>query len=640
MMTPGAERTINRCRRLFAGSEAEHWADVVALTLLLEESLASALLARFGITADWISRGALGNKTAVLAAREMMASESSSSATDDVAEQSVVVTDQVPMNGDSDPKAGVWVCTDDPFEFTLMMDRARDIARRSLNDSVISSGSLLLALLERADHIRDTFSGVGATLDVVRQELSPESDTSDLRILMDEPVRFASETSESVQSGAETPTASEDHQFTGTQSDDLRINAPRSPNRTEEDCGDQILHSTSVQTAAWRVIDANLNRAREGLRVLEDAARFVLNVVSVSSSLKAVRHEMAKAESHLTEAIRREEPGGLSFRSLSNDANCDASPWRSHLKRLQHRDTDGDVGTSISTDTEFIRHSAADLITANSRRVQESLRCLEEYGKLVSVNFAAAMKGLRYRSYTIEKQLLLTLTESSSAPGEELRQRLRQATVYVLVTEAQCRLPWKRVVLETLAGGADILQLREKWLPDRELLARACWIRDACQDSGALFIMNDRPDLAQLSQAHGVHVGQDELSVDSSREILSYSSVVGVSTHNPVQARQAVQEGADYIGVGPVFRSVTKEFTEFPGLDFVRATADAVSVPWFAIGGVTMDRMDELILAGARRVAVTAAVIGSESPGDAVKQLKSKLHVARSDIQRSGAHDK
>jgi thiamine-phosphate pyrophosphorylase len=138
--------------------------------------------------------------------------------------------------------------------------------------------------------------------------------------------------------------------------------------------------------------------------------------------------------------------------------------------------------------------------------------------------------------------------------------------------------------------------------------------------------MNDRPDLARLADADGVHVGQDELSVQDARRIVGPRALVGVSTHSIEQARQAVLDGASYIGVGPTFPSQTKSFQEIPGLEFVRQVHAEIHLPAFVIGGVTRDRIDSVAAAGARRVAVSAAVCNAEDPREAAAALRERLN--------------
>ncbi len=137
--------------------------------------------------------------------------------------------------------------------------------------------------------------------------------------------------------------------------------------------------------------------------------------------------------------------------------------------------------------------------------------------------------------------------------------------------------------------------------------------------------MNDRPDLAVLSAADGVHVGQDELSVKDARAIVGPHALIGVSTHNIEQARRAVLDGADYIGVGPTFPSDTKKFESFAGLDFVRAVVAEIALPAFAIGGITLDNVSQVISAGLSRIALSGAIVNAPNPTTASRDFLAKL---------------
>src|SRR5205807_346035 len=159
---------------------------------------------------------------------------------------------------------------------------------------------------------------------------------------------------------------------------------------------------------------------------------------------------------------------------------------------------------------------------------------------------------------------------------------------------------------EAADGGTQVVQLREKRLDDRELLERARDVRRWTRKVGVLFIVNDRPDIARLAEADGVHLGQDDLRIREARRILGPDALIGVSTHNLEQVRRAVLEGASYIGVGPAFASSTKAFEELAGLEFVRAATAETSLPAFVLGGVTTTNVAEVVAAGGRRVAVSA----------------------------------
>lgn len=337
------------------------------------------------------------------------------------------------------------------------------------------------------------------------------------------------------------------------------------------------------QMSTARILDASANRAREALRVIEDYCRLALNDAFLSGELKRLRHDLAQALADL-------EPNLL----------------------LQARDTLGDVGTTLSTEQEQQRHSLTAVVQANLKRLQEALRSLEEYGKLHGPRLGRVLEQLRYRAYTLERAILV---------GSSARQRLAEARLYVLVTGSLCTglLDW--TIKEAAAGGAAVIQLREKGLPDRALLELARRVRRWTREAGVLFIMNDRPDLACLAEADGVHVGQQELSVPELRRIVGPDALIGVSTHDIAQVRQAVLDGASYIGVGPTFPSETKTFEELAGLDFVRQVAAETSLPAFVIGGVNQTTIAAAIGAGARRVAVSQAICQAEEPRQAAAEL-------------------
>lgn len=341
------------------------------------------------------------------------------------------------------------------------------------------------------------------------------------------------------------------------------------------------------RTEVFRIIDAAANRTREGLRVIEDFVRFALNDSHFCRRLKEHRHELC---------------------SLLAQLPAD--------ELLASRDTLCDVGTTIGTESEYHRKSPIDVVRAAFKRVQEALRTVEEYGKVIDPNLAARFEQLRYQLYTTEKAVL----RSSSA-----RNQLRDSRLYLLVTADRCRLDFETVVKQALHAGVGVIQLREKILADRELIRRARQLRQWTREAGALLIINDRPDLAVLSEADGVHVGQTELSVADARSIVGSDRLVGVSTHSIEQARQAELDGADYLGVGPTFPGQTKSFTQFPGLNFVSQAAREISLPWFAIGGIDNQNVAQVAASGATRIAVSGAVCESPCPAEAIDHLISSL---------------
>ncbi|WP_406699481.1 thiamine phosphate synthase [Singulisphaera sp. Ch08] len=336
-----------------------------------------------------------------------------------------------------------------------------------------------------------------------------------------------------------------------------------------------------------RILDASANRAREGLRVVEDYVRFALDDASLTRRIKDVRHRLAAAVQ------------GLDLDTL-----------------IGARDTRGDVGTHIMTASEQARENPRAVLTANFKRAAEALRTLEEYTKLVDVWLSGRFEVLRYDVYTLEK---LTLTAAGS------KRALGEARLMVLVGGLPTLGDLTWVVGEALAGGADLIQLREKNLPDREWLQRAREVRILTAQARARFLVNDRPDLARLAGADGVHLGQDDVTLRDARRIVGPLSLIGVSTHDRSQLEQAILAGAGYLGVGPVFTSDTKDFSDLAGLAFVRHAAETTTLPWYAIGGINEENIDQVLEAGARRVAVSSAVIRAPSPRRAAAALRARL---------------
>ncbi len=179
------------------------------------------------------------------------------------------------------------------------------------------------------------------------------------------------------------------------------------------------------------------------------------------------------------------------------------------------------------------------------------------------------------------------------------------------------------VVAAALRGGVDVVQLRMKDAPDDEVVAAGRELRRLCDAHGALLIVNDRPDLAVACGAEGVHVGQDDMPVAEARRVVGPERIVGLSTHAPAEI--AAAEGADYIGVGPVFETPTKPGRPPVGLELVREAARSARVPWFAIGGIDATSVDEVVAAGATRIAVLRAIVDAPDPEAAATELSRRL---------------
>ena len=176
-----------------------------------------------------------------------------------------------------------------------------------------------------------------------------------------------------------------------------------------------------------------------------------------------------------------------------------------------------------------------------------------------------------------------------------------------------------------LAGGVDVVQLRLKDASDAEVVGAARAFRDACDRHGAVFVLNDRPDLVAACGADGVHVGQEDLPPGEAREVVGSGRILGLSTHSEQQLAAALDAPVDYVAVGPVFETPTKPGRPAVGLDLVRAAAAMARLPWFAIGGIDLANAAEVVAAGAERLAVVRAIRDADDPEAAARALRAVL---------------
>jgi thiamine-phosphate pyrophosphorylase len=341
-----------------------------------------------------------------------------------------------------------------------------------------------------------------------------------------------------------------------------------------------------------RIMDANLNRASEALRTVEEYARLILESPGLSARTKKLRHDLAQA-------------GGAWLESLS-------PADRPQLCR----DIIGDVGTQVKEVDEASRPDVRTVVVAALRRAGEALRVLSEYSKITNPAAAAKFEKIRYRVYALESPLL---------SNWGLRRRLASARLYVLVTGRLCSADPLTAVREAIDGGADIVQLREKEMEDGEFHRLAMSMNEICRERDAIFIVNDRPHIACLAGASGLHLGQGDLPVHLSRRLLGQEKIVGVSTSAPELAEKALLDGADYLGVGPVHETATKPHRRAAGLEYVAWAAQWGKLPFFAIGAVNRDTIGPVLAAGARAAAICTAIIGARDIAAEAAYFKSRL---------------
>lgn len=270
-----------------------------------------------------------------------------------------------------------------------------------------------------------------------------------------------------------------------------------------------------MSSSEIRIIDANLNRASEGLRVLEDIARLVLNDSVSSQKLKDMRHAIVTADMSL------------------------------NRKLLQSRDSEADVGRDIMAEGQGKQKDLPSVVVANSRRVQESLRTLEEMAKLPDVPRrleSEKFKHARFALYTIEKELLFKLTRKDRI------ERLKGLHV-ILDTGLLKNEEFLKLAGQAIKGGAVTIQLHDKVNPKNSLLAIAGGLKGLCDKNDILFIMHSHIDIALLVEADGIHLEPGDLPVTAVRKLLPADKIIGCAVTNEQQAIAAHEEGADYLSV-------------------------------------------------------------------------------------------
>ena len=340
---------------------------------------------------------------------------------------------------------------------------------------------------------------------------------------------------------------------------------------------------SSLDPRVARLIDANLDRAREGLRVVEDWCRFGLERDDLVISLKDWRQRLGKLH-------------------------------REHYK--QARSTATDPAAGLDHPAQLDRHSPRQVVEANCGRVQEALRVLEEYGRSVDAPLAAEAAAIRYGLYDLEVTCL------KATGGNSRRNRLQDCQLCLIT--APCPDLMDRVTA-ALRSGVAMVQHRCKSGSDRSRLAEAKALAALCQDHGALLIINDRIDLALAVDADGVHLGQDDLPTEVARGLIGPDRLLGRSTHDLNQVAEANREDCDYLGLGPVNTTAVKPERPAIGAELVGQALAITQKPVFAIGGITQGNLSQLTAVGCRRVAVIGAIMGSNTPAESSQSLLNSL---------------
>lgn len=320
-----------------------------------------------------------------------------------------------------------------------------------------------------------------------------------------------------------------------------------------------------------RVLDANINRAAEGMRVLEDIARFMLENQKLCEQIKNCRHN-----------LREQAPSVFSRNTL-----CD-------------------VGTHLSTNQENTRESVCDIALAASNRCAEALRVVEEFLKLD--NTPNLIESIRYKMYDLSAEVIRSL-------GSTKKQQWKLCFV---LTEGNCILPWEKTLIEVLQSGCDCVQVREKHKSTKALVEHVIDVKKITDIHNVPTIINDRVDVALATSATGVHLGKSDMSVKHARTIMGSQYIIGSTVHNAPEASEAIAMGADYIGVGAMFDSPTKPGVEIGGTKLLK---EVVGYNHLAIGGITTENVNELYNIGCKGIAVSSALAKSQTPGETAETL-------------------
>ncbi len=323
------------------------------------------------------------------------------------------------------------------------------------------------------------------------------------------------------------------------------------------------------------LIDANLNRAKEGLRVTEDIARFILADKGLTQEIKQARHQITSAG----------------------------------IKLILSRNKD--VGARLENKTEMLRKDYQDIAQANFCRTEEALRVLEEFSKLTDVKASKKFKEIRFKLYLLEKEMIKELNKTNFKSG-----------LYLIVCPELSK-NCLEIVQKGIKGGVKIIQLRAKEMPDNKVLALAKKIRAITKKAKVQFIVNDRVDVALAVDADGVHLGQDDLPIKAAKQLLE-GKIIGISVHSVPEAVKAEKQGADYVGLGQIFHTETKQ-GKVLGVKMIPRVKKAIRIPLVAIGGINKNNAQEVLRAGADCVAVVSAICDAKDVAKAARELATLL---------------
>ena len=314
-----------------------------------------------------------------------------------------------------------------------------------------------------------------------------------------------------------------------------------------------------------RIIDVNLNRLDESLKLIEDITRFHLEKKELLSQIRTIRNDFL--------SLKRSLP-------LSDIIGA----------RQSHQDP----GRKRKFDSARKKNNTGLLLSSLSR-AKESSRTIEETLKTIKPRLSDRAKRIRFQIYDLEKDIVIHDTKKSDH------------TLHAIIDEKYLSLlDLQKTVKTMIDNGATMIQLRINTMKDRDFLRNARKIREAIHKAEVKFIVNNRVDIALACAADGVHVGQTDMPVRVVRKITGDMFIIGVSAHNLKEALRAEAQGADYLGVGAIFPTRTKRDARVCGLQTLKSISDHVKIPVIAIGGITDRNYHAVLRAGAAGIAVAS----------------------------------
>ena len=357
----------------------------------------------------------------------------------------------------------------------------------------------------------------------------------------------------------------------------------------------------------FRIIDVNSNRAREATRVIEDYARFILEDATLSAKARSIRHNLV-----------------VILKPCSR-------------QMLASRDIQSDIGKETPTTAK----TNPEIVISNFSRLGEALRSIAEYLKTQSLALVAKVERLRFEAYQLEQEFSFVLYPNKA---------LSALRLYVLVSDVK-----EKIISDLIMGGVDpvrspsprgdgrclghltsngasAIQLRAEGLSDRNLLKEAIKLRKITRVHKVLLIINNRIDIALLSNADGVHLGETDMPVRDARKILGPDKIIGATSHSIAEALASQRNGADYISVGPIFSSPTKPHLAPAGFSYLKEVAKRIHIPYVAIGGITAGNLPVLLKAHKRlfkvpiKIAVSSGILNSKNISETTRRISKILN--------------